>query len=133
MQNQPQFTLLYDGLCPICRKEVAWLQWKNTAGKLGLQDIHAEDFNPGVYGKTISDLMGEIHGLTSDGKVLKGMPVFRAAYQAVGLGWLLAPTAWPLLKPLFDRLYIWFARHRIKLGSLINAKTCKDDLCKTNR
>ena len=30
-----------------------------------------------------------------------GMAVFRLAYRAVGLGWLVAPTGWPLLRPLF--------------------------------
>ena len=130
MSLQPEFTLLYDGACPICQKEVAWLQWKNQTGKLGFQDINAVGFDPSRYGKTLPELMAEIHGVYPDGHIIKGMPVFRASYRAVGLGWLLAPTAWPLLRPLFDALYLLFARHRITLGGFLRGKTCKDNACK---
>ena len=30
-----EFTLLYDGLCPLCSKEVAWLYRRNKQEKLG--------------------------------------------------------------------------------------------------
>lgn len=130
MPNPPEFILLYDGQCPICQKEVAWLHWKNKQGKLGFQDIHAADFNPALYGKTHADLMAEIHGLFADGTLVKGMPVFRACYSAVGLGWLLAPTGWPLLKGCFDGLYRLFAKHRIRLGGLFGGNRCADDQCR---
>jgi len=42
------------------------------------------------------------------------MEVFRRAYGAVGLGWLLAPSRWPLLGRLFDAAYRWFARNRLR-------------------
>jgi len=42
------------------------------------------------------------------------MSVFRATYKAVGLGWLLAPTGWPVLKPLFDLIYRLFAKYRCR-------------------
>jgi predicted DCC family thiol-disulfide oxidoreductase YuxK len=40
------------------------------------------------------------------------METLRLAYAAVGLGWVMRPTGWPLLLPLFDRMYAGFARHR---------------------
>ena len=131
MNNLPEFTLLYDGACPICQKEVAWLRWKNKHGKLGFQDINDAGFDPNHYDKTHAELMAEIHGVLADGSVIKGMPVFRACYQAVGLGWLLAPTGWPLLESGFDHLYNWFASHRIKLGGLFGGSRCTADQCKT--
>jgi hypothetical protein len=33
----------------------------------------------------------------------------------VGLGWLAAPTAWPLLRGPSERAYRWIARHRYRL------------------
>jgi predicted DCC family thiol-disulfide oxidoreductase YuxK len=129
MNNEYEFTLLYDGRCPICWKEVTWLQSRNKQNKLALQDIHAKGFNPEQYGKSLDELMAEIHGVCADGRLIKGMPVFYAAYSAVGLGWLMAPTRWPLLKPLFDRLYAWFARHRLRFGTLLGAKRCQDASC----
>jgi predicted DCC family thiol-disulfide oxidoreductase YuxK len=129
MNNPPEFTLLYDGNCPICQKEVAWLRSRNRLNALAFQDINADDFNPDVYDKTHAELMAEIHGVLADGSVIKGMPVFRACYQAVGLGWLLAPTGWPVLERGFDRLYSLFARHRIKLGGLFGGSRCASDQC----
>ena len=117
--NEIEFTLLYDGLCPICRREVAWLFVRNKFGRLGFQDINDTDFDPVLYGKTLAELMAEIHGVYPDGRIIKGMSVFRATYNAVGLGWLLAPTGWPLLKPLFDLLYRLFAKYRLRLARLV--------------
>jgi len=121
--------LLYDGLCPICGREVAWLRSRNKLQKLAFQDIHAEDFNPVDYGTTLERLMAEIHGILPDGRMIHGMDVFYHAYRAVGLGWLLAPTRWPLLRPLFNSLYALFARHRLRLGSWLSGKPCRSSHC----
>ena len=123
--NKIEFTLLYDGLCPLCSKEVAWLYIRNKQEKLGFQDINAADFDSTVYGKTHDELMAEIHGFYPDGLVIKGMGVFRETYKAVGLGWLMAPTGWPILKPLFDLIYKLFAKYRVRLAGLFASdKAC---------
>ena len=49
---------------------------------------------------------------------MRGLEVFRRAYDAVGLGFVLAPTAWPVLRPIADATYRWFARNRVRLGRL---------------
>ena len=98
---------------------MAWLFVKNKFGRLGFQDINDAGFDPALYGKTFAELMAEIHGVYPDGRITKGMSVFRATYSAVGLGWLLAPTGWPLLKPLFDLLYRLFAKYRLRLARLV--------------
>jgi predicted DCC family thiol-disulfide oxidoreductase YuxK len=54
----------------------------------------------------------EIHAALPDGSLIKGVEVLRLAYGAVGLGWLLRPTAWAALRPIFDAGYLAFARHR---------------------
>jgi predicted DCC family thiol-disulfide oxidoreductase YuxK len=62
-----------------------------------------------------------------DGTLVEGVEVFRRAYAAVGLGWLVAPTRWPLLRPLADAAYRWFARNRLRLtgrGEVCNADRC---------
>jgi predicted DCC family thiol-disulfide oxidoreductase YuxK len=123
--TQIEFTLLYDGLCPLCSKEVNWLYSRNKHGRLGFKDINDADFNPAVYGKTQEDFMAEIHGLYPDGQLIKGMGVFRETYKAVGLGWLMAATGWPVLKPLFDLIYRVFAKYRVRLAGLIAGdKSC---------
>jgi predicted DCC family thiol-disulfide oxidoreductase YuxK len=47
--------------------------------------------------------------------VLRDVAVFRRAYQLIGLGWLYAPTSWPLLAPLADRVYQLWALWRLPL------------------
>ena len=113
-----EFTLLYDGLCPFCRKAVARLFNWDKHGRLRFQDINDAYFDPAHYGKTPAELMADVHGVYPDGRVVKGMDVFRAAHTAVGLGWLVAPTGWPLLKPLFDLLGKGITKYRLRLARL---------------
>ena len=129
MISQPEFILFYDGQCPICRREVAWLKRKNQNGRLGFQDINAVEFKPEAYAKTLAELMAEIHGVYPDGTIIKGMDVFVAAYRTVGLDWLLAPTRWPVVRQLFDGLYFLFARYRRSIGRLLATTPCQDGRC----
>lgn len=72
--------------------------------------------------------MGVIHGVFPDGRIVKKMAVFREAYRAIGLGWVLAPTAWPGLRWLVDRGYEWFARNRIAIGRILG-RQCDSNTC----
>jgi predicted DCC family thiol-disulfide oxidoreductase YuxK len=116
MMNRPPFTILIDGACPLCRREAAMMQRMDRGrGALAIEDIAAPGFDPARFGITLDDAMGTIHGVTADGRLVKGMEVFRGAYTAVGWGWLLAPTGWPVLRSVFDAMYRWFARNRLRL------------------
>lgn len=119
--------LLYDGECPLCAREVRFIARRNRGGRLALEDIAAPDFDAGRYGTTRAALMGEIHGVLPDGQLITGMEVFRRAYAAVGLGVLAAPTGWPVLRPMFDRAYGWFARNRLRLTG--RADACESERC----
>lgn len=121
------FTILIDGECPLCAKEAALLRrLDRNRGRLALVDIAAPDFDPSRFGVTMADVMGTIHGVTASGSLVTGMEVFRRAYAAVGLGWLLAPTAWPVIKPISDAAYRWFAQNRLRL-------TGRRDACASGR
>ena len=125
---ESQITVYYDGLCPLCVREIRWLRKKNTKG-----EIHFEDYNQSEceaasrYGLTRSDLHRAIHGVKQDGTILRGMAVFREIYGLLGMGWLTRPTGWPVLKWIFDGLYWCFARIRPLFGRL--SGQCKDDSC----
>jgi predicted DCC family thiol-disulfide oxidoreductase YuxK len=123
-----RFKLLYDGECPFCRIEARWLGYLGRGGSLALEDIAAVDFDPARYNTTLPELMGSLHGVFPNGRKTTGMETFRQAYRAVGLGWLLAPTDWPGLRPVVDWLYRGFARYRVKLGRLFG-RTCEGDRC----
>ena len=123
-----RFKLLFDGECPLCRREVAFLRNRNRHHRLAFEDITAPDFDPGKYGCTPEELMSVIHGVFPDGRMVRKLQVFREAYRAVGLGWLLAPTGWPGLRWLADRGYEWFARHRLSVGRWFGRK-CDTGKC----
>ena len=120
-----QFKVLFDGESPYCRFEIRWLQRWNRKGRLVFEDITGASFDASQYGVSPETLMAVFHGVFPDGRVIHGPEVFRQAYRAVGLGWLWAPTGWPLLRPVFDRLYAVFARHRVSLGRLFGHR--RDD------
>ena len=116
VSERPSFEILIDGECPLCRREAAAMRWLDRRhGRLVITDITDAQFDPTGYGVTFADLMGTIHGVRADGRLVTGMEAFRRAYAAVGLGWVLAPTGWPGLRGLFDVLYRVFARHRLRL------------------
>jgi predicted DCC family thiol-disulfide oxidoreductase YuxK len=126
--NAWRFKLLYDGDCPLCRREALFLQRRNRQGRLAFEDIAAPGFDPAAYHTTREELMGVIHGVFPDGRMVKKMEVFREAYRAIGLGWLLAPTGWPGLRRLADCGYEWFARNRVAIGRRLG-RNCETGTC----
>ena len=126
--NQWRFKLLYDGECPLCLREKRFLERRNRNGWLAFEDISAPGFNPESYHATREELMGVIHGVFPDGRMVRKVAVFREAYRAVGLGWLLAPTGWPGFRRLADVGYEWFARNRIAIGRRFGRK-CESGTC----
>ena len=123
-----RFKLLYDGGCPFCLREMRWLQRWNRHGRLAFEDVAAPGFDPARYGVTRERVMGVIHGVFPDGRIVRMVEVFRQAYRAVGLGWLLAPTGWPVFRWFFDALYGIFARYRVPLGRRFG-RSCASDTC----
>jgi predicted DCC family thiol-disulfide oxidoreductase YuxK len=123
-----RFKLLYDGQCPFGRLEARWLQRWNREGRLAFEDISAPGFEPQRYGVTHADVLGAMHGVFPDGRLVRKVEAFRQAYGAVGLGWILAPTRWPVLRWIFDGLYALFARCRVSVGRLFG-NSCTAGRC----
>ena len=115
MKTYP-LTLLYDAACPVCSLEMDHVWERNSAGRLAFIDTTAPGFDAAAYGTTLSELQAQIHGVLPDGSHLIGLAALREAYAAVGLGWVLKPTAWGALAPLADAGYRVFARHRQRIS-----------------
>jgi len=110
---------LVDGSCAFCRSQGELLRWLDAGrGKILIEDITAPGFDPGRYGLSQDQVMKEIHGVTWDGRILRGMDVFRKAYDMLGFGLLTAPTNWPFVRPLADLAYSLFSRNRHWFNSL---------------
>jgi predicted DCC family thiol-disulfide oxidoreductase YuxK len=130
-----ELTLLYDGGCPLCLREVRFLKQRDQqrhpgAERLTFVDIDAADYDPARHGGiSYREAMGRIHAIGADGTVLRDVAVFRQAYALIGLGWLYAPTGWPLLAPLVNRLYGLWASARLPL----TRRPCLEELCELRR
>ncbi len=83
-------------------------------GRLRITDINSTEFLNGDHSIDPDTAMQSIHGRFPDGRIVEGPAVFRAAYDAVGWGWLWAPTGWPIIRPIVDVLYKLFARWRYR-------------------
>ena len=103
----------------MCRRKVQFFQRHDHRGNLRFVNIRAEDFAALEFGIPMAELELQIHAVLPDGTVIRRMEVIRAAYREIGIGWLVAPTGWPLLRPLFDTLYAGVAKHRQNLSRFI--------------
>jgi predicted DCC family thiol-disulfide oxidoreductase YuxK len=129
MKRPWKIRVLYDGDCPLCSREIRFLERRDRGrGRLQFQDIADPAFDPGAYGVESRDLMARIHGVLRDGTLVEGVEVFRQAYTAVGLGWLVAPTRWPGLRRLADLAYRIFARNRLRWTG--RASGCQEEQCR---
>jgi len=109
--------LLYDGECPLCVREVNFLQKRDAGrGLVAFVDIaddgYTAEANGGVDFETA---MGRIHAILPDGTVVKNVEVFRRVYEVLGIGWIYAITKLPIVGWLADALYELWADWRLGL------------------
>ena len=114
--NTPKLTIFFDGGCPLCKREINFLQSKNQKGALSFIDINTSDFSSDLkYGITYKQAMDRIHAMKSDGSVIKDIKVFQEAYSLIGLGWIYAPTKLPILDKFIEFIYGLWAKYRLKI------------------
>jgi len=109
--------LLYDGDCPLCVREVNFLQKKDAGrGIVKFTDIadlnYSAEENGGI---DFATAMGRIHAVMADGTVVKNVEVFQKVYDAIGIGWMYAPTKWPVIGPLVNKVYDLWADKRLAM------------------
>ncbi|RMX08590.1 DUF393 domain-containing protein [Corticibacter populi] len=106
-------TIFYDRSCRLCRSEMHNLKLRDQADRLRLVDAsQAEQLAGLALGVPQQELLALIHARDAQGRWLRGVAVFEAAYAAAGLDWVARPLRWPVVGPLARRLYPWVARHR---------------------
>ncbi len=123
---RPELTILFDGDCPLCKREIRFLRRRDRErNRLGFEDIAEPGYDPSRYGLTLAEADAKIHAVKADGTVITGLEVFRIAYRAVGLGVLMSWTGWPGLRTIADAAYRWFARNRHRL----TGRPCESGAC----
>lgn len=132
MQNE-QITILYDGQCPLCVKEMQHLQNADKHNRIILCDINADTFAQLFPEISHQAAMSKLHGyLTQDQKtrLLTGLDVTYHAWRLAGKGWLFAPLRWPGIKIIADYCYLKFAKHRFTLSRWLTGQSrCSSGQC----
>ena len=133
--TKAKLTLLFDGGCPLCLREVKFLRSRDKLENISFVDIDSSNYEPDLYlGISYKDAMGRIHAINKSGEILKDVAVFREAYRLVGLGWIYAPTRLPILGLLIDQIYKIWAKWRLPLTRRPSLEQlCREkELCKVN-
>jgi predicted DCC family thiol-disulfide oxidoreductase YuxK len=119
-----QLEVFFDGDCPLCTKEIAFVRRLDTKSRVLFTDIAAPGFDAASIGRTQDDLMARIQARTADGSFVDGVEVFRQMYAAVGLSPIVALTRLPGITQLLDAGYVWFAKNRLRLTGRCDDGTC---------
>ena len=113
--------IYYDRNCPLCRRELHALTDNNVHGRLELVDCSPAGFRDEALeqaGITPQQAMTLIQARDANGRWIHSIAVFEAAYGAVGLERMARMWAHPWLRPIWDAIYPWVARHRMQLSAL---------------
>ena len=120
-------TVFFDGACPICDREIAFMKRLDRCRHLTFCDFSHPDYDAASIGVAPAELGRVIHARWADGSVITGVEVFRAMWEAVGLGFLATLSRLPVVEPLVLKAYAWFARHRLQLTGRSNS--CSGGAC----
>jgi predicted DCC family thiol-disulfide oxidoreductase YuxK len=122
--------LFYDGECPLCTREVAWIRRLDRTNRILLTDIAASGFAASALGVTHADLMARIHARLPSGELISGVEVFNRTYEALGLTKLAAVARWRVVAPLLERAYEVFAKNRLRLTGRCDDASCPTDVAR---
>ncbi len=105
--------VLYDGACPLCRREIAFYRRRRGADDLRWIDVSQEDPGSVAPGITRAAALKRFHVVDGAGRVITGGRAFQRlwaalpAFRAAGRLFALAPLSW-----LLDRAYDMFLKLR---------------------
>jgi predicted DCC family thiol-disulfide oxidoreductase YuxK len=117
-EESPRYTVIYDGDCKVCGRSVTLLTRWDRNHELELVPSQT----PGVQAKfpwiTPRAYVDSIPVVRArDGKTWQGGAALEELLNVLPKGRLIS---WlfkiPLMRPLVDKLYMWFARNRYRLG-----------------
>ena len=123
-------TIFYDSYCPLCSAEINQLKAYDRNNQLSFEDIHDVDFVQRYPYIDKVEANKILHGQLSNGDMIYGLDVTCMAWTTVGKHRWLAILRWPVIRWFSDRAYLFFARHRNTISSLVSGKN-KDLNCQS--
>jgi hypothetical protein len=119
--ERPALTVLYDGACPLCRREISvyrGLRPLNPDTQVCFADV-SEVGSPLPAGTTRDDLLARFHVQSPDGRLLSGAQAFLALWSALpGWRWLARLGRLPAMAWTMEQVYCLFLRYRPQLQRL---------------
>lgn len=109
-----EIEVFFDGDCPLCRREIAFLRRLDRRQRIRFTDIAADGFSAAMQGVDHDVLMAEIHGRLPDESWIRGVEVFRRLYAAIGWHPLVSMSRWPGVRQGLQLGYRVFARNRLR-------------------
>jgi len=114
-ETPPALTVLYDGACPLCRREIGVyrdLQPLQPDAPVCFADV-SDATVPLPPGTTREQLLARFHVQRHDGQLLSGAQAFLALWSALpGWRWLALAGRLPGAAWLMERSYLFFLRFR---------------------
>jgi len=119
-------TVLYDGQCRFCRSQIAILRTLDLTGSFAFTSLHdpsvARDF-PEI---SLDDLHRQMYVVAPAGLARGGADAVRYLSRRLVLLWPLALLLHiPGTMPIWERLYAFVARHRMKIAGACDDGTCR--------
>ena len=109
-------TVWYDGACPLCRAEIAWVRRLDRAHRIAWVDVASTDAACPI---DRGALLRRFHA-RADGQVYNGAAAFAAMWRAIpALRPLGLAARNPVVLALLERLYRGFLRVRPRLQRLV--------------
>ena len=119
--DRPALTVLYDGACPLCRREISvycGLRPLSPDTQVCFADV-SEVGSPLPFGTTRDDLLARFHVQGPDGRLLSGAQAFLALWSALpGWRWLARLGRLPGMTWTMEQVYCLFLRYRPPLQRL---------------
>lgn len=121
--------IYYDGQCFLCCWEMDHLKLADQHNQIQLEDLHQPGFSDTFPHVSLHQAMDYLHG-ESQGQMFYGLDVTYQAWTRVGKRHWVQYLRWPLIRHLFNWLYLRFARHRQTLSRLIPLRPrCHSQQC----
>lgn len=108
----PPLTVLYDGACPLCRREIGLYRGLRSNSPVCFADVSdsAQSLPPDT---TREQLLARFHVRRGDGELLSGAQAFLALWAALpGWRWLALAGRLPGAAWAMERSYLLFLRWR---------------------
>lgn len=119
--------MYHDGECPLCKFEVNAMQKLDTKNAIHWVDITRDKEELAQAGISYESAMARIHVQDENQNMLTGVRGFLAVWKHLPYYRRLVPviTHVPLLLPIMEFFYTWFAKYRLPLTGKKNPPSAK--------